>query len=97
METKTPLEIVTPIVDALHEEARAWPEETKTKFFLTGYNEENLISYHHGFGRYIRNTYKLWETKWEPELKEGADYSPYHPDSLSMLAIQELWKRGLPK
>lgn len=47
-------------------------------------------------GMWIRNKYNLWTIPWEPELKDGIDYSPYHPDSVSMTIIKEVWKKGLP-
>lgn len=56
-------------------------------------SEDDLISYHHTLGSQIRNEYKLWNVKWEPELIEGIDYSPNHPDSISMNIIIEVWKR----
>lgn len=55
--------------------------------------ESELIMYHHSAGRYIRNTYKLWTYEWEPELIDGVDHSPNHPDAVSMKIIKLLWAR----
>lgn len=54
---------------------------------------EKLIRYHDSVGRSIRNEFKLWETHWTPEIKNGADYSPNHPDQISMRVIEEVWTR----
>ena len=45
-------------------------------------------------GMYIRNAFKLWEYKWEPEPDEnGVDCSPDHPDAISMRIIEDVWQR----
>ena len=54
---------------------------------------DDLTRYHHGFGTAVRNHFKLWENPWEPELRDGVDYSPNHPDQISMRIIREMWKR----
>jgi hypothetical protein len=51
---------------------------------------EELIRLHHSLGRDIRNEYGLWNRKWTPELKDGVDYSPNHPDAISMTIIRAL-------
>jgi hypothetical protein len=82
------------IIEEVRKEIAAWPTEDQSTFFFAGYNEFNLIELHHTFGTHIRNKYKLWENKWEPELRNGSDYSPNHPDNLSMEIIKEAWRRG---
>lgn len=54
---------------------------------------DQLTRYHHSLGTDIRNRFNLWEIPWEPEIKDGIDYSPYHPDQVSMTIIEELWRR----
>lgn len=71
-----------------------WPKETQDKFFRTGYDDKNLIMYHHGFGTYIRNKYKLWANEWEPHVVNDVDISPDHPDQVSMRIIEQVWLRG---
>ena len=88
---KTIDEIVNETHAAIH---KHWPQEELNTFFLCEYSDESLIQYHHGLGRWIRNTYELWSIPWEPELIDGVDYSPYHPDQLSMTIIKEVWKKG---
>lgn len=54
--------------------------------------KDDLIGYHHSAGRFIRNHYKLWETSWTPEIVDGVDYSPNHPDAVSMQIIERVWE-----
>jgi hypothetical protein len=51
-----------------------------------------LISLHFTLGRYIRNTYGLWEIKHEPVIENGVDVSENHPDSISMRIIEAIWQ-----
>lgn len=84
------------IVEDLQRQVRDnWSQEDKDYFFLTNWENRSLAAFHHSFGRYIRNTYKLWEVEWEPEIVNEVDCSPNHPDQISMDIIKELWKRGL--
>lgn len=53
----------------------------------------DLIGLHHSLGRYIRNSYRLWELKWEPHLVEGVDHSDEHPDAISMKIIYRLHEK----
>lgn len=48
--------------------------------------KDHLIRYHHTFGTYIRNTYKLWDKDY-PYL-EGQ-----HPDDYSFAIIEAVWER----
>lgn len=55
---------------------------------------EDLIQFHRTVGRDIRNKYKLWEYQWEPLVgDDGVDYSPNHPDAISMRIIEHVWRR----
>lgn len=56
-------------------------------------SSDELAFYHHTIGRNIRNIFGLWEHKWEPELVDGIDYSPNHPDAISMEVIKEVHRR----
>lgn len=82
------------IIDAVHKETASWTQEDRTEFFMSPYNGSTLSRYHHSLGRYIRNKFNLWTIPWEPELIDGIDYSPYHPDAISQTIIEEVWKRG---
>lgn len=55
--------------------------------------KEDLIVYHHSTGLTIRNEFKLWANKWEPELVDGIDTSPFHPDAISMRVIEAVWTK----
>lgn len=68
-----------------------WTFATREEFKNTKF--EDLIRYHHGFGTAIRNEYKLWERKWTPEVRNGVDYSPEHPDQISQTIIETMWKK----
>ena len=54
---------------------------------------DNLWSLHHTLGQSIRNDYNFWEMKWEPELIDGVDHSPYHPDNYSMTIITLIYEK----
>lgn len=60
----------------------------------------NLGQLHHSFGQWIRNTFLLWHPKnpntmldYKPELVDGADHSPRHPDAVSMRVMETLYAR----
>jgi hypothetical protein len=55
--------------------------------------QECLVLYHDSLGRNIRNHFKLWETKWTPEIRDGIDYSPNHPDAISQRIIEAVWDK----
>lgn len=88
------------IIEDLHKRILAeWPEEKQNRFFLTEWNDDRLVDYHHSLGRWIRNHYNLWSIPWEPEMKElhgcMCDCSPYHPDQVSQTIIEKVWQKGL--
>ncbi len=64
-------------------------DENKKEFLETP--QEKLIKYHTTLGRSIRNEFKLWDREWKPDIRDGVDYSPDHPDQLSMQVIKEVW------
>ena len=66
-------------------------EKNKKEFLETP--KEKLISYHTTLGRSIRNEFKLWDREWKPDVRNGVDYSPDHPDQISMRVIQGVWER----
>ena len=83
------------IVNEVHSLVLKWPASVKLNFFMAPWKGESLIQHHHELGRYIRNKYNLWTIPWEPEIIDGCDHSPYHPDQRSMTIIQDVWKKGL--
>jgi hypothetical protein len=60
--------------------------ENQEKFLNT--QKDKLIIYHTRLGRKIRNEFKLWEIEWKPDISNGVDYSPEHPDQISMKVIE---------
>lgn len=88
---------VNDIIKEVHKETALWSEEEQEDFFLSPIRGDSLIRYHSTLGMYIRNKYNLWQIPWTPELRNGVDYSPYHPDSVSQTIIEEVWKLGIYK
>ena len=66
-------------------------DKAKSEFLNTP--KEKLVSYHTSLGRSIRNEFKLWETNWTPDIQNGVDYSPEHPDQVSMEIIETVWEK----
>ena len=52
--------------------------------------EHELICFHTSAGRHIRNTYGLWSLSHAPEIVDGVDVSPNHPDTISGLILQHV-------
>lgn len=68
-----------------------WDTATSEQFKNTPFDD--LIQYHHGFGTAVRNEYKLWKRQWTPEVRDGVDYSPEHPDAISQTIIETIWNK----
>jgi len=66
-------------------------KEIKKEFVNTP--KKQLVKFHGTLGRTIRNEFKLWETNWTPEIRDGVDYAPDHPDQLSLRVMQEVWEK----
>ena len=62
----------------------------KSHMITIGDNDE-LALLHHSLGQYIRNKFKLWSVSWTPELVDGIDYSPNHPDAVSFKVIENIY------
>ena len=80
-------------VEWLWKEYKSSPQEEQKKF--ASYEKDDLILLHHELGRYIRNHCDLWKNEWIPELDlDGVDYSPNHPDAISMRVIEAVWEKA---
>lgn len=53
--------------------------------------KDKLVRYHTTLGRTIRNEYKLWDTAWIADIREGVDCSPDHPDQVSLRVMETVW------
>jgi hypothetical protein len=51
-----------------------------------------LVRYHDSLGRMLRNEFKFWDDHWTPELVNGVDHSPDHPDQRSQRIIELTWE-----
>ena len=65
-------------------------KEIKKEFVNTP--KDKLVRYHSTLGRTIRNEYKLWDTSWTPDIREGVDHSTNHPDQISLKVMEEVWE-----
>ena len=81
MNTTTPTNLQEIVADFIEDMS----ESLKATFRNTA--EDNLIAFHSGWGKGIRNKYNLWDD--EALVKAiGAD----HPDGASMIIIKAVWK-----
>lgn len=69
-------------------------EGEKSIEYFCATEEKNLISYHNSLGRAIRNHFEMWKHEWEPEIVNGVDHSPNHPDQISFEIIKGVWKKA---
>ena len=56
--------------------------------------KDKLIGYHDSLGRNIRNRLHLWDNEWVPDIRDGIDYSPNHPDAISQRIIEAVWEKA---
>lgn len=56
---------------------------------------EEPILMHNSLGMHLRNHAKLWTYHWEPELIDGVDHSPEHPDAVSNKVITDFQNKLL--
>lgn len=58
---------------------------------LLSSSKDDLIQYHHGLGRWIRNNWGLWKSG--PLLDHMQSLGFIHPDDMSGSIIREFWAR----
>lgn len=82
-----------PSIDQMAEAVLQWlyASPAKEQIDFLNCSKEDLSGYHHYMGRNIRNSFRLWSYPWEPEMKDGFDCSPEHPDAVSMRVIERVW------
>lgn len=68
--------------------------QTHLAYFVQDWCDGKLITYHHSLGQHLRNMF-LWHSpviialhKKHQNIIDGVDYSLFHPDTISMCAIQ---------
>lgn len=64
--------------------------EEQTEFLKV--EKEDLVLYHHGLGRWIRNNWELWEDN-SPLKDHMSSLGFIHPDDMSQAIIEEYWNR----
>ena len=81
--------------DMVNEVARLLNKETQKEIKKEFVNtpKYKLVLFHLTLGRTIRNEYKLWDTSWTPDIRDGVDYALDHPDQISMRVMEEVWER----
>lgn len=87
-------------VDEIVEDILLYNLDEKAKHEFRTLAEEDLIYLHSGFGREVRNQYQLWEPSnpltmlnYTPQIEDGVDVNPKHPDAVSFDVIKEIWRR----
>jgi len=95
-------------IDGIAEECISKLDKLDIEYFNSFSSGEDVVmQQHHGYGRHIRNEYKLWEkthplTKaWhqatdindQTHIKNGVDYHPDHPDEISSSIIKLIWEK----
>lgn len=85
-----------PSIDKMVAEVLSWwnalSPEARVASRLLEAEEDDLIEYHHTLGQDIRNSFQLWSYTWYPEIVNGVDESPEHPDQVSARVIREVWR-----
>lgn len=61
--------------------------------FIRSIPYSDVILLHHTAGQWIRNKYGLWNRPWVSEIEDGIDFSPNHPDAVSMRIIELVHER----
>ncbi len=59
---------------------------------------DDMIQFHHSVGMFIRNQYLLWDENnpltmlnYEPQVVNGMDENPKHPDAVSQEILRRVW------
>jgi hypothetical protein len=70
------------------------------KYLRVAGENGDLARLHMHYGLWLRNTYNLWHQEnphtmlgYAPELRDGADCNPRHPDNMSGRIIEKLYQR----
>lgn len=77
-------------IDECMEDLSKILSSTEKDIFMKSSKEE-LITFHHGLGRWIRNTWKLWQDSELNKYMKSLGF--IHPDDMSQAIIIEYWNR----
>ena len=77
-------------------------ERFKNAEDLSEFLDHDPIEFHHGLGTGIRNEFFLWHPEnpntmkdYVPEIRDGCDWSPRHPDQVSAMILENVHKKLL--
>lgn len=62
----------------------------REEFATTEFN--SLAVFMPSMGMDIINTFHLWGYSWVPQIVNGVDTSPNHPEALALQVIENLWR-----
>lgn len=63
------------------------------KMFLTCEDYTKFVGEYSQIARDMRNKFSMWDTPYTPEIINGVDHSPNHPDNLSMKILRNFWRQ----
>lgn len=61
------------------------------KLNIIAQSKDDLIQYHHSWGQYIRNHYRLWHDSLLAQHLKALGHE--HPDDMSMVIIEAIWDK----
>ena len=83
-----------------HEIVAVLFERLKNAPGVQDFIHEGPSVYHHYLGRDVRNEFHLWHPDnpvtmkdYAPEMRDGVDYNPRHPDNVSGRILEHLHSR----
>ncbi len=88
-------------VKAIAEDAWKRLDEKERQVIRNTENVDDMIKFHHWGGRWIRNHYGLWNPRnkltrnyfidGDKYVRDGINYHPQHPDTVSSQVMAEMW------
>lgn len=81
---------VSYMVKIILDDFKNFSEREKEEFITTKFDNLNLFMSSLGLG--IIEHFNLWAFPWKPQLVDGLDISPNHPENLALTVIQAVWR-----
>jgi hypothetical protein len=78
------------MVKAILEDFKNFSDREKEEFITTQFNNLNFFMPSLGVG--IIEHFSLWAFPWRPQIVDGLDVSPNHPDNLALTVIEAVWR-----